>query len=100
MVTEEDVATKKPDPEAYTRALALLGLSPDACLAIEDSRNGMIAAQRAGLAVLVTPSSYTDHEIFDGAALVRENLDKPHPVTLANLEALLASAHCDPASAR
>ena len=100
VVTGEDVAAKKPDPQAYTRALALLRLGPDECLAIEDSPNGMIAAQRAGLAVLVTPSHYTDHEAFDGAALVRENLDRPHRVAIADLEALLASAQCAPASAR
>ena len=100
VVTGEDVAAKKPDPQAYTRALALLRLGPDECLAIEDSRNGMIAAQRAGLAVLVTPSHYTDHEAFDGATLVQDNLDQPHPVTLADLEALLASAQYEPASAR
>ncbi len=100
VVTGEDVAAKKPDPAAYTRALELLGLGPDACIAIEDSRNGMIAARRAGLAVLVTPSRYTDHETFDGAALVREDLDQPGPVTLADLEALLVSAHCEAASAR
>lgn len=100
VVTGEDVAAKKPDPAAYTRALELLGLGPRACLAIEDSRNGLIAAQRAGLAVLVTPSRYTDHEAFDGAALVRENLDRPQSVTLADLEALLASAQCEAASTR
>ena len=92
VVTGADVAVKKPDPAAYIRALELLGLGPDACLAIEDSRNGLIAAQRAGLAVLVTPSRYTDHEAFDGAALIRPDLDQPQPVTLAVLEALVAAA--------
>lgn len=89
VVTGEDVAVKKPDPAAYVRALELLGLGAGSCLAIEDSRNGMRAAQAAGLAVLVTPSSYTDHEAFDGAALVRTDLDAPPALTLAECERLL-----------
>ena len=50
----------------------------------------MIAAQRAGLAVLVTPSHYTDHESFEGAALVKPDLDATPCVTIADLERLLA----------
>lgn len=91
IVAGEDVARTKPDPEAYALALAALGLETAACVAVEDSRNGLDAALAAGLATLVTPSLYTAHEDFAGAALVCADLDHP-PVDLARVAALLSAA--------
>ena len=88
MVAGEDVRAKKPDPEVYRRTLAQLGLPAGACVAIEDSRNGLDAARACGIATLVTPSVYTRRERFDGAAMVRASLDGPPPVTLVDLERL------------
>lgn len=58
VVCGEDVAHKKPDPEVYLRALALLGLKPQQALALEDAAPGVQAAQSAGLAVWWRPSLY------------------------------------------
>ena len=58
VVCGEDVARKKPDPEAYDRALARLGLAPAEALAIEDSGPGARAAQAAAVPVLLRPSVY------------------------------------------
>ncbi len=92
VVTGEDVAHKKPDPEVYTRTLLALGLPPEACVAIEDSRNGLLAAAACGIAVLATPSLYTLHEQFGGAAGVRADLDHPFPpIDVAALNTLLVS---------
>ena len=68
MVTGEDVARKKPDPEVYVRALAALGLAPDAALAVEDSPDGVRAARAAGLRVIVTDSAYFAGAAVEGAA--------------------------------
>lgn len=93
VVTGEDVAHKKPDPEAYRRTVSALNLAPDQCIAIEDSRNGLLSAVNCGIAVLVTPSIYTSREQFDGAAGVRANLDHPFPpIDVAALGVLLAAA--------
>lgn len=89
LVTGEDVQVTKPDPEAYTIAVARLGVPASACIAVEDSRNGLLAAQAAGIATLVTPSFYMSHEHFEGAALVCNTLDAPR-VTIAELNDLLA----------
>ncbi len=74
VVSGEDVPAKKPAPDAYLSVLEALGLRADRCLAFEDSRNGLMAARAAGLATIVTPSLYTRHETFDGAALVLPDL--------------------------
>ena len=71
------VGAKKPAPDIYNLALERLGLAPRACVAIEDSRNGMLAAYRAGIPVVVTVSEYTRDEDFSEADLVVDSLGDP-----------------------
>ena len=76
-VCGEDVARKKPDPEGYQRALALLGLVPDQVVAIEDSPQGLAAAVGAGIATLVTQSQATAEQpsaAFAGAGALVSHL--------------------------
>ena len=54
-VCADEVPRGKPDPDPYLRAAELLGVAPRRCLAVEDSPNGALAAERAGSAVLVVP---------------------------------------------
>ena len=80
LVCGEDVARKKPDPEAYQLALERLGLPPGAALAIEDSGNGLAAACAAGLATLVTRSRSSAAEpsqAFTSASAVVDQLGAP-----------------------
>lgn len=72
--TAETAPTKKPAPDVYLAALEHLGLPPERCLAVEDTRNGVQAARAAGLEVLVTPSMYSAGEDFTGAVAVLESL--------------------------
>jgi beta-phosphoglucomutase len=58
-VTADDVERSKPDPACYRLCLARLaarfpeaGIAPAACVAIEDTPDGIAAARGAGLAVL------------------------------------------------
>lgn len=74
IVCGEDVVKKKPDPEAYQLALKRLGLSAQACIAIEDSRNGLISAQATGLEVAIVKSEFFADEDFTGSALVVSEL--------------------------
>lgn len=81
------VAAKKPDPAIYDLAVDRLGLDRSATLVVEDSRNGLLAATRAGLACVVTVNGYTRSEAFDEAVLVVSELGDPerHPIeVLAN----------------
>ncbi|MCU1446855.1 HAD-IA family hydrolase [Cryobacterium sp.] len=71
------VPAKKPAPDIYLHALRELAVDPAETLVIEDSANGLQAALAAGLATLVTVSSYTAEEDFDGAALVVSSLGDP-----------------------
>ena len=68
------VRRKKPAPDVYLLALMQLGLSATECLAVEDSRLGLLSATSAGISTLVTPSTYTRGENFDEALAVVEHL--------------------------
>lgn len=74
VVCGEDVARKKPDPQAYLLALDRLGLGSQEALAIEDSRNGLLAARGAGLACVVVRSQFFAHQQFDEALVVVDEL--------------------------
>jgi len=68
------VAAKKPAPDIYLWVLQQLQIKPEACLAFEDSENGLRAAQAAGLATIVTINAYTDGQDFAGALAVLSDL--------------------------
>ena len=70
----EDVKTKKPDPEAYLKALDGLGVKPSEAIAVEDSSAGLKAAKDAGLSCIVTPAQYTGHHDFTGGLAVISQL--------------------------
>ncbi len=87
-VSGEDVRRKKPDPEAYEIALRRLALPAEACVAFEDSRNGLLAARAAGVRTVVTPSLYSAGEDFSEAWLVASDLDNAIGAAPLTIEAL------------
>jgi len=54
-VSSEEVPRGKPSPDVYIEAARRLGADPAACAAVEDSTNGIRAADRAGMAVIAIP---------------------------------------------
>ena len=83
----EDASTaplKKPHPQVYLQTLQRLQLPARACLALEDSANGLQAALAAGLATIITPNPFTAHHDFKGALRV---LDSLRDVNVAHLRA-------------
>jgi beta-phosphoglucomutase-like phosphatase (HAD superfamily) len=55
VVTGDQVANGKPDPEAYLLAAKRLGVDPADCVAIEDSPVGILAAHASGAATIAVP---------------------------------------------
>jgi HAD superfamily hydrolase (TIGR01509 family) len=85
----DDVTRLKPDPQAYELALARLGVDAADAVAVEDSAPGLAAARAAGLATVVVTNRYTRGQGFTGAALLREEFDRPTPLSAAELGALV-----------
>jgi HAD superfamily hydrolase (TIGR01509 family) len=55
-VSSEEVPRGKPAPDVYLEAARRLGVEPAACVAIEDSHNGIRSAKAAGMACIAVPN--------------------------------------------
>lgn len=55
VVAHGDYARGKPSPDPFLKAAERLDLAPGACLALEDSHNGVRAAHAAGLMTIMVP---------------------------------------------
>lgn len=83
IASAEDVPQGKPAPDVYLKAAEKLGVAPERCLAVEDSRFGVQAALSAGMSVFaheteLTPSGWFEdievtvfHSMADLPDLVR-----------------------------
>lgn len=71
------VPAKKPSPDIYHYTLQQMQLSPDTCIALEDSENGLRSALGADITTLVTQTAYTRTDDFTGARLVTDHLGEP-----------------------
>jgi len=74
IVAGDDVRDKKPAPDVYLEVLARLKLEASGCVAIEDSANGLIAASRASIPVLITRSMFFRDDDFSVARVVLDDL--------------------------
>jgi len=57
VVSSEDVAHGKPDPDIFLRTAGLLGVAPESCCVIEDSVAGVEAGLAAGMTVIAITNS-------------------------------------------
>lgn len=64
----------KPNPALFHAAQQCLALPPEDCLIIEDSENGTIAAQNAGIPCVAVPNRMTAASDFSRAAYRAESL--------------------------
>lgn len=71
MVTAEDVANGKPNPDCYVLGAQRLGVPVQDCLVFEDATVGIRAGEAAGADVMVVTSTHhapmlTEHSSIDG----------------------------------
>ena len=55
-VSSEEVARGKPAPDVYLEAARRLSVAPAACVAVEDSHNGIRSAMAAGMGCIAIPN--------------------------------------------
>jgi HAD superfamily hydrolase (TIGR01509 family) len=75
VVSGDEVPRGKPAPDGFLMAARRLSVAPEACLVVEDSRNGVLAGKAAGMTVAAIPCPATNHEDFSSADLVLPSLD-------------------------
>jgi HAD superfamily hydrolase (TIGR01509 family) len=79
IVSAEDVNQGKPDPEIFLKALAKLNaaaerghsIKPAECVVIEDSREGIKGARRAGMKCLAVTNSHPAELLNEAGAVVK-----------------------------
>lgn len=76
IISAEDVARGKPNPDCYEMACAKLNLKPDECMVLEDSNNGGKAGLEAGCRVVMIPDLAPIDPILLSKVTVVDSLDK------------------------
>jgi HAD superfamily hydrolase (TIGR01509 family) len=79
IVASEDVEKGKPEPEIFLKALAKLNagagerkpISPAECLVIEDSKEGIKGARRAGMKCLAVTNSHRAELLSEANSIVK-----------------------------
>lgn len=75
LVCADDVKHIKPQPDLFLKALELNQSQAGSALVFEDSGNGLLAARRAGIAVVVVPNTITQYSAFEGALAKIESFE-------------------------
>jgi HAD superfamily hydrolase (TIGR01509 family) len=75
--SSEEVARGKPAPDVYLEVARRLDLAPEACVAVEDSHNGIRSAKAAGMICVAIPNQhFPPGEAVAEADLVLDSLDE------------------------
>jgi HAD superfamily hydrolase (TIGR01509 family) len=87
-VSSEEVGSGKPSPDVYLEAARRLGVVPDRCAAIEDSHNGILSANAAGMRVVAIPNVdfAPGDEALAAADVVLGSIAELGPELVATLE--------------
>jgi len=73
VICREDAKQIKPAPDLFLKAAQALNTHPQQCWVIEDSLNGLKAAQAANIPAIITHHRITAHSDFSSAYAVYEN---------------------------
>ena len=84
IVASGETPTGKPAPDPYLKAASLHALSPDSCVAIEDSRWGIESASAAGMRCIGITHTYPASEL-SAADLIVESLEQLTPELIRTL---------------
>lgn len=83
LASAESLPYSKPHPQVYLDCAAILGVDPLACVALEDSVNGMIASKAARMRSIVVPDE--EHRSDPRYVLANVKLDSLQQLTAAHL---------------
>jgi len=72
VVTGSEVERGKPAPDIFLRAAQLLGVAPQDCWAIEDSKPGIAAALAAGMRIIAITNTYPAAELKHATHVVKD----------------------------
>ena len=78
VVSAEDISEGKPNPEIFIKALSLLNqkknqtpIQPSESLVVEDSKEGILGAHRAGIKCVAVANSHPAQELTEAETIVK-----------------------------
>jgi HAD superfamily hydrolase (TIGR01509 family) len=89
--SSEDVSQGKPAPDLFLYAAAQMGVAPERCVVVEDSRNGVLAARGAGMRALAFAGGHPPAQLLAGPgttvfsemrelpSLIAQEIGRPQP---------------------
>lgn len=77
ILSSDDMERGKPNPDIYLEVARRLGVQPEECIVLEDSRDGIKAGVAAGAKVIAVPSKEVKvpQEVLDSAFAVVDTLN-------------------------
>ena len=85
LVSGEDFPESKPNPAIFIEAQRLSGNVKTSCIIIEDSTNGILAANRAGIFCVGYKSANSKNQNYELADMVIQHFDELDPTRIADL---------------
>jgi HAD superfamily hydrolase (TIGR01509 family) len=84
-VSSEEVPRGKPAPDVYLESARRIGVAPEACAAVEDSHNGILAARAAGMRTIAIPNQAfpPGEEVLARVDVVLESIRELTPAVVA-----------------
>jgi HAD superfamily hydrolase (TIGR01509 family) len=78
VVCTDDLPRGKPAPDVYLEAARRLGVTPEMCVCVEDSPNGVLAGKAAGMKVIAVPDERfnPNPEVIRQAEIVLGSLEE------------------------
>lgn len=88
VVSGEEVPESKPAPDVFLKAAELLGVQPENCLVIEDSKSGTIAAKSAGMKCIGFRNPNSGNQELSFADLIVDDFNE---ISLPRIENLFSN---------
>lgn len=80
VVSGEEVDKGKPAPDVYYEAARQLGVAPESCVVIEDSRNGIRAAKAAGMKCIGFVNENSGNQDLSAADRIVTSIREINPI--------------------
>lgn len=90
VLTSEDFAKSKPDPDCYLKGAACFGAQPEECVGFEDSFNGLKAVKASGAFTLGLATTNTREAIAPYSDYI---LNDYQGFTFADLDKIVSESH-------
>lgn len=74
LITQDDVEHIKPAPDLFLKALKVLEVEPNEAVVLEDSLNGLLAAQASNIRTVIIPNPVTESLAFENYHLKLKSL--------------------------